>query len=73
MKRQISLDHAVRVAGGAADLRRRAEQCARLADGAVPPDVADELRLIAEEYEAHAARLEAGVQRNGRRAAAVRV
>jgi hypothetical protein len=71
MKRQSSIDHAVRIAGGAADLRRRAEQCARLADGAVPPDVADELRLIAEEYEARAARLDAAAT-EGRRGAELR-
>jgi hypothetical protein len=73
MQRHSPMNLATRLAGGAADLRRRAEQCARLADGAVPPDVADELRLIAEEYEARAARLEAGGQRDGRRGVAVRV
>jgi hypothetical protein len=50
--------HDRRLARLSATLRRRAEQCARLADGAVPLGVAAELRRIAEEYEARAARLE---------------
>jgi hypothetical protein len=49
--------HASRLA---AEFRRKAEQCARLADGAVPPGVADTLRLMAEEYEERAVRLDGG-------------
>ena len=41
------------------ELRRKAAQCARLANGAVSHEVANALRLMAEEYEAEAARCEA--------------
>jgi hypothetical protein len=54
-----------------ADFRRKADQCARLADGAVPHDVADALRLMAEEYEGRAARLEAKAPPRGAAEAAM--
>ena len=41
------------------ELRRKAAHCLRLANGAVPNDVADWLRRLADEYEDEAQRLEA--------------
>jgi hypothetical protein len=41
------------------ELRRKADQCLRLANGAVPNDVAEWLGRLAEEYEEEAIRLEA--------------
>jgi hypothetical protein len=40
------------------ELRRKAAHCLRLANGAVPNDVAEGLRRLAEEYEDEAQRLE---------------
>jgi hypothetical protein len=41
------------------ELRCKAAHCLRLADGAVPNDVAEWLRRLADEYENEARRLEA--------------
>jgi hypothetical protein len=44
------------------ELRRRARLCRRLADGAVPLKVAQELTAFARDYDCEAVRLERGRQ-----------